>query len=839
MPKKVDVKGLQEQRLAHRQKVRKYPPSKVYLQVLGSGAPGAPRSLYVFTEQARYLFNCGEGTQRLAHEHKVKLGMVEHILVTHKSWENIGGLPGMLLTLQDTGVPHVTLHGPPGIDSLYYDTRHFMQFRDLKIFYRDYEEDGGKFGERNDPLIVQNVPLWAKLTDSTLPDRPIESSCVERALEEVEELYARERSRQKKRSLVHLDATERAAKRHKQDISAKCRNLVMAYICRPPPKAGALLLEKCVSAGVPPGPLLGELKGGKDVTLPNGTIVRAADVTAPDDPGPVFIVVEAPTEQYLDALLESEALALYQSGANSKGDLADVVVHFTPAPVMEHPRYREWMSRFSPLTTHIIINETSSCMGSKAVHRIQYKLNLLSDSLFPLLSDKGIPIKETTGSDDTDWDQENGDVNLMEQNGNNGSLERAEGRNFNSDVGPTHQATTLLTYHIRPKINIDRSNALILEPHSYIQECYEVKTFESILDQTKSKLEALKPNDDGSTLKTDSYPNVIFLGTGSCMPNKTRNTSGVLLNISSEKLLIMDCGEGTYGQLVRLLGVSKSDQVLRKLTAVYVSHLHADHHIGFIRLLQARRKAFQQVGIDNVPKLLLFAPNKIMIYLSSYHINFEPIINDFTLYGNQNLLSTNFQLDHESYTNVCSQLDMKKIEMTFVIHCPNSFGVAWTHNDGWKIVYSGDTMPCKGLVNIGNDCDLLIHEATMEDELEEDAKIKTHCTTSQAIQVGQDMNARFILLTHFSQRYAKVPIINDLPINVGIAFDNMKVSLSALPILHLMNEALVSMFAEDYDDMLEKTARKRIARERLEKQLEEHKDLGSQPGVSLERSHVA
>lgn len=63
----------------------------------------------------RYLFNCGEGTQRLAHEHKVKLGMIEHILVTHKSWENIGGLPGMLLTLQDTGVPHVTLHGPPGI----------------------------------------------------------------------------------------------------------------------------------------------------------------------------------------------------------------------------------------------------------------------------------------------------------------------------------------------------------------------------------------------------------------------------------------------------------------------------------------------------------------------------------------------------------------------------------------------------------------------------------------------------------------------------------------------------------------------------------------------------
>lgn len=44
---------------------------------------------------------------------------------------------------------------------------------------------------------------------------------------------------------------------------------------------------------------------------------------------------------------------------------------------------------------------------------------------------------------------------------------------------------------------------------------------------------------------------------------------------------------------------------------------------------------------------------------------------------------------------------MKKIDMTYVIHCPNSFGVAWTHVDGWKLVYSGDTMPCSGLVEIG------------------------------------------------------------------------------------------------------------------------------------------
>ncbi|MPC76748.1 Ribonuclease Z, mitochondrial [Portunus trituberculatus] len=124
-----------------------------------------------------------------------------------------------------------------------------------------------------------------------------------------------------------------------------------------------------------------------------------------------------------------------------------------------------------------------------------------------------------------------------------------------------------------------------------------------------------------------------------------------------------------------------------------------------------------------------------MAYLKSYNENFEPILEDFTIIWNQNLLYNDFTLGKEDYKKLCSQLDMKDISMTYVIHCPNSFGVAWSHVNGWKIVYSGDTMPCKGLVDIGKDCDILIHEATMEDELEEDARIKTHCTTSQAIQV--------------------------------------------------------------------------------------------------------
>lgn len=116
MPKETaHVPVLKEGRKVKKENLIKYPAGIINLQVLGNGSKGAPRSLYVFTDQTRYLFNCGEGTQRLAHEHKMKLAKLEHIFVTNKSWDNTGGLPGVALTIQDIGVPEITLHGPPKI----------------------------------------------------------------------------------------------------------------------------------------------------------------------------------------------------------------------------------------------------------------------------------------------------------------------------------------------------------------------------------------------------------------------------------------------------------------------------------------------------------------------------------------------------------------------------------------------------------------------------------------------------------------------------------------------------------------------------------------------------
>ena len=86
-----------------------------------------------------------------------------------------------------------------------------------------------------------------------------------------------------------------------------------------------------------------------------------------------------------------------------------------------------------------------------------------------------------------------------------------------------------------------------------------------------------------------------------------------------------------------------------------------------------------------------------------------------------------------------------------VYHCRESYGLILHLKSGEKIVYSGDTRPCKNLVNAGLNATLLIHEATFDDSMVDDAKKKRHSTVSEALKVASDMQAYAVVLTHFSQ----------------------------------------------------------------------------------------
>ena len=48
--------------------------------------------------------------------------------------------------------------------------------------------------------------------------------------------------------------------------------------------------------------------------------------------------------------------------------------------------------------------------------------------------------------------------------------------------------------------------------------------------------------------------------------------------LSDQGSILLDCGEGTYGQLYRHYGKCL-DRVLSRVKCVFISHIHADHHL--------------------------------------------------------------------------------------------------------------------------------------------------------------------------------------------------------------------------------------------------------------------
>ena len=65
------------------------------------------------------------------------------------------------------------------------------------------------------------------------------------------------------------------------------------------------------------------------------------------------------------------------------------------------------------------------------------------------------------------------------------------------------------------------------------------------------------------------------------------SVSATLLRVPGAGSILFDCGEGTLGQLSRLYGPEELPEVLKDIKCIYISHLHADHHLGVAAVLKA------------------------------------------------------------------------------------------------------------------------------------------------------------------------------------------------------------------------------------------------------------
>ena len=215
------------------------------------------------------------------------------------------------------------------------------------------------------------------------------------------------------------------------------------------------------------------------------------------------------------------------------------------------------------------------------------------------------------------------------------------------------------------------------------------------------------------------------------------------------------------------------------LKCVYISHMHADHHLGLINIIQARERAVKKSGLE-LPKLYVVSTDRLLSFLTLYHAKFESLLTEcqhvkcerLVLYSERNEETMEENPDKKIQKlypdDLARFLDVTGLSEFYVsraIHCPNAFCLAFRTKAGYKIAFSGDTRPCEKFREIcvwGGPPDLLIHEATMEHFMIYDAMIKKHSTFTEAIEEGKAMEAGFTMLTHFSQRYAKMPMLTEI-----------------------------------------------------------------------------
>ena len=265
--------------------------------------------------------------------------------------------------------------------------------------------------------------------------------------------------------------------------------------------------------------------------------------------------------------------------------------------------------------------------------------------------------------------------------------------------------------------------------------------------------------------------------------------------------VLLDCGEGSLGQLYRLHGLSFLDEV-RRLRLIFISHHHADHQLGLLSVLQAYNRA----RTADSPVLVILAPAPFRSFVLEAAA-LLPDANPFVFVDCESAAPHSGSVVDARLAECLADLRLSSLLAVPVVHCASAFGLvlegAGPLDSKHKIVYSGDTRPTEALSVHGRGASLLIHESTFEDALQQEAVDKHHSTVGEAMHIAGDMKAAFVILTHFSQRYPKFPGFAAYPRfegkAVALAFDLMSVtnrSIERVPGLLQQIEAAIGI--EDY-----------------------------------------
>ncbi|NJR51257.1 MAG: ribonuclease Z [Leptolyngbyaceae cyanobacterium CSU_1_3] len=272
---------------------------------------------------------------------------------------------------------------------------------------------------------------------------------------------------------------------------------------------------------------------------------------------------------------------------------------------------------------------------------------------------------------------------------------------------------------------------------------------------------------------------ITFLGTSSGVPTRARNVSGIAMRLPQRaEVWLFDCGEGTQHQFLR------SDLRVSQIRRIFVTHMHGDHIFGLMGLLASCGLAGNPDRID------IYGPPDLDEYLKAcrrysqthfsypvkvhtvkpglvfededFAVSCAPLTHRVPAFGYRVAEKDrpgHFDVEKAKALNIPSGPIYGKLKRGDRVMLPdgrqiNGAELCGATEIGRKVVYCTDTIYCENAIELAQDADVLIHEATFAHQDAELAYQRLHSTTTMAAQVALQARVKKLLMTHFSPRYA-------------------------------------------------------------------------------------
>ncbi len=269
-----------------------------------------------------------------------------------------------------------------------------------------------------------------------------------------------------------------------------------------------------------------------------------------------------------------------------------------------------------------------------------------------------------------------------------------------------------------------------------------------------------------------------ILGCSSATPTSKRNPTAQLLNIA-ERFFLIDCGEATQIQL------RKFKLKFQRINHIFISHLHGDHYLGLVGFLSSLHL------LGRTTDLHIFCPAELqeiieiqfkhsqsylkykLIYHPHQYINNHLIFEDDkvevrTIVLNHRIPCCGFIFKEKQILASILKSTILKYGLSVEQIIELKKGAELVSENGNVIpneqlvfnklkprsyAYCSDTRYDEGLVEYIKDVDLLYHEATFLDNMNQRAKETFHSTALEAGTIAKKASVNKLMIGHYSARY--------------------------------------------------------------------------------------